>query len=230
MNLLNRATFTISGLLVAAFLMTGCSDGVFTGQVEKNKPPEVWLSSGPVENDTTSYQVHFYWSGWDPDGEIAYFEFFVADGDPIGFSPADTAEIDNWTRTNAFDSIFKVTADEFVGEYADNPLYTIYDKTHTFFIRAIDLQGLRSAPAVLSFTAWTLAPFVEIERPEGMGRTYSTVITFGWTGRDPIDSPSNSQNPDSIRFLYSQVVDPDGIYNPTFQIIDDMNDSPERYE
>ena len=70
----------ISGIVLyvaaaLAVVLEGCSDGVITGRIHTNQAPEVWLSSGPVENDTTSYQVHFYWSGWDPDGELAGFEF-----------------------------------------------------------------------------------------------------------------------------------------------------------
>lgn len=215
---------------LAVLVCTGCSDGLYTGQRKENLPPEVWLSSGPVESDTTSYKVHFYWSGWDPDGEISHFEFVVVDGDPIGFSPADTTGLDKWTVTTGYDSVLSVSADSFPHPYLPNPLYTIYDRTHTFFIRAVDLEGKRSEPATRSFTAWTLAPVTIIERPEGSSRTYSTVITFGWTGRDPIDSPANVQNPDSIRYMYSQVVDHDGIYNPLFPIIDDINENPEHYE
>jgi hypothetical protein len=225
----------ISGILLyaaaaLAVVLAGCSDGVITGQIHTNQAPEVWLSSGPVENDTTSYQVHFYWSGWDPDGELAGFEFVVAKGDPIGFSPADTAGLDKWTKTTSFDSIFRVAADGSPRPYPPNSLYTVFDRTHTFFIRAVDLEGKRSEPATRSFTAWTLAPLVDIKAPAGASTTYSTVITFRWDGRDPIDSPSNSQSPDSVRYLYSQVVTPENIYDPSFLIIDHLNANPEFYE
>ncbi|MBU8922154.1 MAG: hypothetical protein KOO63_10090 [Bacteroidales bacterium] len=225
-----RATVIALTVAAIASLVTGCSDGVFTGEKESNQPPVVWLSSGPVENDTTSYQVHFYWSGWDPDGEIDHFEFVITDGDPIGISIQDTMGIGKWTRTAVFDSVFRVTADSYVGGYEPNPLYSVFDMSHTFFLRAVDLDGMRSAAAEISFTAWTLAPLVEIERPLGSGRTYSNVITFGWTGRDPIDSPSNSQKPDSIRYMYTQVITPEGIYDPAFQIVDHLNEDPEFYE
>ncbi len=225
-----RAIMVALMVTAAVVLVTGCSDGAYTGKKVTNQPPVVWLSSGPVENDTTSYQVHFYWSGWDPDGEIDYFEFVVTDGDPIGISIQDTMGIDKWTKTSTYDSIFRVTADSYVGDYEPNPLYSVFDKSHTFFLRAVDLDGLRSEAAEISFTAWTLAPLVEIEFPVGSGRTYSNVITFGWTGKDPIDSPANSQNPDSIRYLYSQVMTPDGIYDPSFRIVDHMNEHPDFYE
>lgn len=225
--LLSATTILFAGTLA---LLGGCSEGVFTGTPETNRAPEIWLSSGPVEGDTTGYQVHFYWSGWDPDGEIDYFEFVVVEGDPIGFSPADTAGLDKWTRTTVHDSTFRVPADANPRPWEVNELYTRYDRTHTFFIRAVDLEGKRSPPADRSFTAWTLAPTVQIERPVGVTRTYSTVITFGWTASDPIDSPSNTQDPDSIRYLWSQVINKEGIYDPSFMFIEDMNENPEDYE
>ncbi len=224
------------GALMSALLFTGCSEGLFTGTPDTNKQPEVWLSSGPVEGDTTGYQVHFYWSGWDPDGEIDYFESCVAEGSAplgIGFNPADTADADNWISTNAHDSIFRVTADESPRAYEpDNPnsIYTRYDKTHTLFLRAVDLEGKKSVVAYRSFTAWTIAPICFIDQPPPGTTTYSTVITFRWTANDPIDSPSNSQDPDSIRYMYSQVVDKQGIYRPEFLIIDDLNANPQDYE
>ena len=221
------AAAVVIGLLGLA---AGCSNNVFTGTYESNKLPEVWLSSGPVEGDTTGYQVHFYWGGWDPDGEIDFFEFIVAAGDPIGFDPADTTGLDKWIRTASYDSVIRVSADENPRPYEENDLYTLYDKTHTLFIRGVDMQGLRSEVVSRSFTAWTLAPFVQITHPEGTNRTYSNVITFRWEGRDPIDSPSNYQHPDSVRILWSQVVTHEGIYDETFNIILDMNENPEYYE
>ena len=224
----------IASLVSAAALMwlgmAGCSGEVFTGESKTNRAPEVWLSSGPVEGDTTGYQVHFYWGGWDPDGEIDHFEFVIADGDPIGFNPADTAGLDAWTATSSYDSVFRVSADVNPQPYEPNDLYTKYDRTHTLFLRGVDMQGKRSEVATRSFTAWTLAPFATITHPQGVSRSYSQVITFKWEGRDPIDSPSNFQTPDSIRYMYTRVVRPSGIYDPTFQIIDDLNDNPGRYE
>lgn len=230
MKLLHSPEIVIFVLVIFVALCMGCSDGLFTGEESKNLPPEIWLSSGPVENDTISYMIHFYWSGWDPDGEIDFFEFVITDGHPVGFAMADTQGVDKWTRTCTFDSIFKVSADSFPRPYDDDPLYTVYDQTHTFFIRAVDMEGIRSKAANISFTAWTLAPVIKIDRPKGSVRTYSTVITFGWTGKDPIDSPTNFQDPDSIRCLYYQVLNHENIYDPTFMIIDDMNENPEWYE
>jgi len=220
----------VAACMALLAIAAGCSNSVFTGDYNKNKAPEVWLSSGPVEGDTTSYQVHFYWGGWDPDGEIDHFEFTVVDGDPIGFDPSDTTGLDKWFFTFSYDSVIKVTADDDPRPWKENILYTKYDKTHTLFLRGVDMLGKRSDVVYRSFTAWTLAPYVQITHPLGTVRTYSNVITFRWEGRDPIDSPTNYQTPDSIRYLWSQVADHEGIYNPTFNIILDLNLNPEWYE
>ncbi len=223
------------GALLSLILLAGCSEGLYTGDADNNSAPQVWLSSGPVDGDTTGYQVHFYWSGWDPDGEISHFEFcIVASGiSGIGFNPADTSGADKWYSTNVHDSTFRVVADENPRAYEpDNPnsIYTRYDKTHTLFMRAVDLRGKGSEVVHRSFTAWTIAPICFIEQPPVGTNTYSTVITFRWTARDPVDSPSNSQDPDSIRYLISQVVNREGIYQQDFLIIDTLNAYPQDYE
>ena len=68
--LLSTATISI---LLTMMLLIGCSEDVFIGTQKTNQSPEIWLSSGPVEGDTIGYQVHFYWGGWDPDGEVTRF-------------------------------------------------------------------------------------------------------------------------------------------------------------
>ncbi|MBN1884483.1 MAG: hypothetical protein JW876_03025 [Candidatus Krumholzibacteriota bacterium] len=234
-----RTLKTAAGLfLLIVALLAGCSEE-FTGDPDENIPPEIWLSSGPVEGDTTGYQVHFYWSGWDPDGEIEFFEFVVAEVLPGGFNPEDTTGLDKWIRTTVHDSVIRVPANENPSPY--NPtdpgdsIFVRYDLTHTFFIRAVDQQGNRSKPAHRSFTAWTIAPFATITAPVSNNpespQNYSTVITFRWEGRDPIDSKSNSQDPDSIRYILSKKIKPDGTYDGTAaNIVGLFNRYPAAYE
>jgi hypothetical protein len=227
----------LAAAVVLAMFLGGC-ESKFSPIPVQNLPPEVWLSSGPVEGDTTGYQVHFYWGGWDPDGEVKQYEFVVVDGDKTvgyGFNPADTTGLDKWTKTAAHDSTFKVTADDRKRtENLSGATYTRYDRTHTFFVRAIDLQGKRSEPQSRSFTAWTLAPYVNIDQPalpgSGTVATLSRVIKFKWTGRDPIDDPNNIQEPDSIRYLYTQLINNQGQYDASFDAIGDLNANPSRYE
>lgn len=229
----NLLSSVIIALTLIAIFLYGCSEDVFIGDPRTNKAPEVWLSSGPVENSVTSYQVHFYWGGWDPDGEIDYFEFVVVDGDTttgFGFDQADTTGIDKWTRTYSHDSTFSVTADDSMStEEINNNLYSRYQRTHTFFLRGVDLEGKRSDAVTRSFTAWTLAPYVYINRPP-LNDVYSRVISFEWVGYDPVDDPSNTQDPDSVRYLWSLLVDTNGVYNRGFDMVLDLNENPWRYE
>ena len=222
--------------VVAAFAVFFGCDKSFIGPAAQNKAPEVWLSSGPVEGDTTGYQVHFYWGGWDPDGEVKNFEFVVADGNPIGFKQEDTTGLDKWTTTSLHDSVYRVTAnDTFRQVVISGNHYTRYDKTHTFFLRAVDLEGKRSEPVYRSFTAWTLAPFAQITLPHApvpadkVGQL-GKVIKFEWKGTDPIDSPDNTQDPDSVRYMYHRVDSPGFGYKPSFDIVADLNRNPLRYE
>ena len=228
---------SLCGAALAIFIgLFGCSEDTMTGAGTENRSPEVWLSSGPVEGTTTGYQVHFYWGGWDPDGEIRSFEFVVVDGFPLGFHREDTSGIDKWSKTSAFDSVFKVTANDSAEEIAyGNYSYTRYSKAHTFFIRAVDLNGRRSDPVYRSFTAWTLAPFVEITMPRPPSDRNATVslgkvIRFEWRATDPIDSPDNIQDPDSIRYLYHRVDSPGYGYKSDFDMVLDLNENPWRYE
>jgi hypothetical protein len=234
-----RPTFLIYSALVVLALFSfflGC-EKTFIGPAEQNKAPEVWLSSGPVEGDTTGYQVHFYWGGWDPDGEVAKYEFDVVDGDPYGFDPQDTTGLDKWLTTTVHDSVFRVsTSDTFRKVIIDGDLYTRYDKTHTFFIRAVDVEGKRSEAVYRSFTAWTLSPIVTItvpvapKNPEINLQSLGKVVNFQWKGVDPIDSPDNTQDPDSIRYLYHRVDSPGFGYYAKFNITNDLNKNPWRYD
>jgi hypothetical protein len=222
-------------MLAAVVSFFGC-EKTFIGPAERNKSPEVWLSSGPVEGDTTGYRVHFYWGGWDPDGEVSKYEFVFVDGHPYGFNAEDTTGLAKWTQTSIHDSLFPVAANDTSWEVRiSGNRYTRYDMTHTFFIRAIDLEGKRSEPVYRSFTAWTLAPYVIITRPTApvpagkVGRL-GRVVKFEWEGIDPIDSPGNVQVPDSIRYMCHRVDSPGGGYDASFDIIDDLNRNPWRYE
>ena len=225
-------------LMIAVFAFIFGCEKTFIGLPEQNTSPEVWLSSGPVEGTTTGYQVHFYWGGWDPDGEVSSYEFVVVDGFPFGFNHEDTTGLDKWTKTALHDSIYRVSVDD--ASSLDDTLwngytYTRYSKSHTFFIRAVDLEGRRSDPVYRSFTAWTLAPYIEITMPRPPGDLNATVslgkiIKWEWRGTDPIDSPDNIQDPDSIRYMYHRVVTPTGADSVGFDIVLDLNENPWRYE
>ena len=183
----------------ALVLFFGCNEDIYTGQMKQNVKPLIHLTNGPLEGDTIQYRVHFYWLGYDDDGTIDHYEVSLVDGDPFGFNPADTAGPDKWTSTISTDSLLIVTANEYDTTVTINySLYARYDKTHTFFVRAIDNRGDVSEVAYRSFTAYTLAPGMNITFPTnpmpGSSQFLANVVTFIWQGKDPIDMPWNYQD------------------------------------
>jgi hypothetical protein len=205
----------------------GCDESVFIGDRALNQPPTVRLTGGPPAGDTTSYQIKFSWMGNDPDGTVDRYEYAMCDGSPGGFNPADTTGLDAWTTIHSTDSTFAFSADENGEEVTVgvNRYSTYCRKVHTFFVRAVDDKGTRSAAAYRSFTASTLAPYAVIETPRnafpGREQQLPSLVRFTWKGEDPIDDPWNVQEPESIRYFLSPY---------TLSIIDNMNNHPEDFE
>jgi len=216
---------TISAFVILTFIL-GCSEDVFIGTLKKNQPPTIRITNGPIEGDSVVYRVHFYWIGNDPDGRVNYYEYVFAEGDPIGFDPADTTGLDKWFKTTSKDSIFKLMTEEYDSTItiSNNP-YARFSKVYTFFIRAVDDRGARSLPAYRSFTAQNLAPHAFIIHPKnpipGHSQFLGMRVKFIWEGKDPIDVPWNYQDVDSIRHMC--------IRFSGFSI-DELNKYPERYE
>lgn len=223
-----RKRFLITFLAPAAALLAafGCGEDTYLGDYRLNSVPVVKLTSGPVEGDTVSYRISFSWIGNDRDGTVEFYEFVLCTGDPIGFDPADTTGIDKWTRTFATDSTFGFAADEFDGDVTiGQNHYSRYQKTHTFFIRAVDDRGGCSEPVYRSFTAQTLAPFAIIEAPRnpfpGQAQVVPPVVQFKWYAEDPIDTPWNVREADSTRFLL--------VMNAS-SAITELNENPAAFE
>lgn len=210
-----------------AVLFLGCTEDAYFDMGNENQSPTVRLTNGPLEGDTTLYQVHFYWVGYDPDGIVERFEYVVVTGDPVGFDPADTTGLDKWIKTDKSDLVFKVSADSMGRNVTiDNNPYTLYKRTHTLFVRAVDDDGLSSRAAFRSFTAFTLAPHIFINEPlqinPGSSVQYlGPIIHFRWEGKDPLDSPWNYQEVDSIRYLYTRY---------SGFILDRLNENPELFD
>lgn len=69
-------------------------------------------------------------------------------------------------------------------------------------------------------------PVAVIDQPtlQGPGvQTYGWTVMFQWHC-EPLCRPIY------VRYLYCQVTDPDGVYDPDFDIIRDLNENPWRYE
>ena len=216
----------ICAALLAVALFSACSENLYNETDYVNKPPTIQLVHGPEQEYITVYQVHFYWMGYDTDGCVEHYEYVFTSGDPIGFDPADTTGLNKWTSTDLTDIEFTVSADEMdtTITIAYNT-YARFRKTHTFFVRAVDDKGMRSEATYRSFTAFTLAPsiFITEPPPEPTVDTQflTPVIIFKWEGKDPIDSPWNYQEVDSVRYMYSMYYG---------RLMEDLNKRPEMFD
>jgi len=220
--------------MVIAAQFWGCSDegGVGLG----NQPPTVWLSSAPPEGSVSAYTIHLFWGGWDPDGEIEHYEYVITNNETGVFDPADTTSTPGdykWSRVDANDSTFTFSADlipdssaiDFDGGHSPEE----FRRSHTFFIRAVDTDGLRSdTPAYRSFTARTLSPtvFVTIPVPSGLNPAeFPPVATFKWTATDYIDNVAQVQDPADVRHILIPV--PEQEWDSTLAYIRDHPAAPE---
>ncbi len=194
--------------------LAGCGDEPIQGDFVSNQPPETDVTSTPPVFGQTSFTVSFSWKGRDPDSEIAGFEWRISNNGADGIvDQADTLEsILPWSFTTAAESTFVVSAenDSFSMDTSDprqGPDDYRFWQTHTFFIRAVDNEGMKDpTPAMVSFTATTLSPTISIDVPVASAFnscvSAARVLTFGWTAVDP-DVASNE--PAEVRYLLKRV-------------------------
>jgi hypothetical protein len=192
-----------TAIFLLVVLIAGCGPDNPAGIYKENQPPDVWLAIGPPEGSVTDYRVHLYWGGWDPDGEISYFEWTLTDNRTGVFNPADTTGSDKWQRIRSSDSLFVAAADLVADSLSFDSGYRFeFRRSHTFFIRAVDDKGACSSkPVYRSFTSSTVSPEVYISTPRRTGVSPAimpSVITFEWIARD---SDSEKQEPDSVRWI-----------------------------
>jgi hypothetical protein len=189
-------------LLAFAAVLAACSDHGTEGTAKPNQPPTVWLSAGPPEGSLSTYRVKLFWGGWDPDGEIKRFEYLISDNKTDVFQPSDTAGV-RWRPVTGNDSTFAFTADHELDTLNTQHTVTTFTRSHTFFIRAVDRQGLRSRqPAYRSFTSQTLSPDIFVSVPMRNGFNpgeVPAITTFRWHATDP-DYPEDPQDPDSVQW------------------------------
>jgi hypothetical protein len=200
-------------------VLAGCSDSGGGDPID-NLAPNVWLSSAPPEGTTEKYTVHLYWGGWDPDGEIAYYEYAITDNETGTFDPADTTrvgDVNPWRKVVANDSVFTFSAD-ILAEPNTTKMVSEFKRSHTFFVRAVDGHGMPSRePAYRSFTSRTLSPEVTIQVPRRSGLNPALVpaiTTFRWVAQDYVDNLLTPQDPDSVQWAlvsagagYTQTID-----------------------
>lgn len=162
-------------LLPALLLGSAGCGSKKSGSLAPNAPPETFLHvQGPV--DTVSHQVHLYWNGSDPDGEVRAFELRLLNAS----RPADS----QWVRVPAgsggvFDSLVTVYAP---GGITDA----------VFEVRAVDDAGAADpTPAREDFTVTNDEPVVVFTNvPAPTDSTYGSA-TVSWRIEDQ-DSRSTS--------------------------------------
>src|SRR6266576_714676 len=80
----------------ALVLASSCSKDKTTFDLRHGLDPQTELTYAPLQYDTTTFRVHFYWSGYDNDGEVVRFHFAVDD---------DTLRpVTQWRATTAKDT------------------------------------------------------------------------------------------------------------------------------
>lgn len=212
----------------------GCTSQ-FSGTTVDNQPPEVWLSAAPPEGSTSGYTIQFFWGGFDPDGKISHYEYVISDNRTGVFDPADTTGVDKWRRVFANESTFVMTADV-LADSSDTDFETlrsvVFERAHTFFLRAVDERGLASVPVYRSFTATTLSPTVDVLVPKRLGLTPTAlppIATFRWVARDPIDGSGQSQDPDSVRWILVSTKSFDDDFDRTINYVRKNPAAPEWY-
>ena len=203
-----RTSIAVFLVVAAAAFVGGCADDQFVGTGKDNQPPQVWLSSAPPEGSVSNYTLHLFWGRWDPDGEIARYEYAITNNEEGVFDPADTTGADKWRRVYSNDSTFTFTADVLSDSSQIDPenLTPVdFIRTHTFFIRAVDEKGLASVkPAYRSFTSRTLSPVVDILIPRQVAYNpaeIAPIATFSWIARDYVSNEREVQDPDSVRWI-----------------------------
>lgn len=192
----------LASLVPLAIQLGGCTTTEREGERLDNQPPRVWLSSAPPEGTTEKYTIRMFWGGWDPDGEISYYEYKITNNEGNTFVSADTAG--PWDPVYGNDSTFTFTADLPADSTNDSQTVAEFVRSHTFFIRAVDEEGMRSLePVHRSFTARTLSPrvFVDIPRRNGLNpASVPPISTFRWTATDFVSDLLSPQAPDSVQY------------------------------
>jgi hypothetical protein len=229
---MNRYRHLVWGAAMGAVIAFGaCASDTIDGEHATNQAPSVWLAAAPPEGSTGTYTVQLFWGGWDPDGEIAKYEYLVTDNVTGVFNPADTVDVP-WNPVVGNDSTFTFSADSLQD---DNPSSqkAIFARSHTFFIRAVDQEGLRSRePAYRSFTSRTISPEVRITVPRAeLGITPADmppISTISWIATDYVNDEFTKQDPESVQWALVSTVG-HGDYASTIQYLRENPAAPEWY-
>ncbi len=161
-----KIAISLAGMVFILGLI-GCSTNTdLSGSLVPNSRPDTRLTGQPPTLLEAGFKVEFHWTGSDPDGRVAGYQWKISNNGVDGISPRDTltrdpltgAEIHPWHFTTATDTSFFVLADQedFPGDPED---YERSFRTHSLFVRTVDDKGgVDPSPALISFTSTTLVP------------------------------------------------------------------------
>jgi len=216
------------GLILGVLSIGACASDEIDGVKSTNQAPNVWLAAAPPEGSVGSYTVQLYWGGWDPDGEIAYYEYLITDNTTGVFDPDDTTGV-AWDPVYGNDSTFVFSADSLAENAVDQT--ALFSRSHTFFIRAVDEAGLRSnEPAHRSFTSTTISPEVRITTPAAiLGLTPADIppiSTITWEAVDYVNDDNSTQEPDSVQWAMVSTI-PYGGYAQTIAYLRTAASAPD---
>jgi hypothetical protein len=132
----NRSRFILL-ILSLPIIWTGCRDEL-TGE-DRNRAPETYLVGAPRFNEAGYYINHLFWSGFDPDGRVDYFEVTLTDS-------AGNLDEAVWHRTYRADSLVRFPVGGETG--------TAQVLHNRFYVRAVDDRGrVDPEPAWVLFLA-----------------------------------------------------------------------------
>jgi hypothetical protein len=169
-----------------------------------NQRPSVLITGGIVaippeqnQRDSVGYAVEILWTGWDQDGIIDHYQYTVDVPDDL-LDQVDNAEDTGiaWVDTTAFRASFVFQTpeqDSLLGEPIER-----FRGDHTFYVRAVDNEGLVSKADYINFTATNVTPKTRITVPSAASG--ADVLTVGrqfniaWEGLDP-DNPDPARQP-----------------------------------
>ena len=138
--------------------LSGCSER-HPSEPLPNQPPETFLAlmpDGALRRTVSQQSIH--WWGVDPDGFVAGYFFSL---DSV-----------HWTYTTKTDSLFTFRLNRL-------------DTTYSFFVSAIDNEGLRDPnPASLRYPIQNSPPSVSYLLTSTVPESTYTVATFQWLGTD----------------------------------------------
>lgn len=133
-------------------LVGGCREQS-TAPIDRNQPPETFITSAPGDSQTNFYRVDIHWWGSDYDGMVSGFDVAVTESLP-------TVDQIQWHRTLRSDSILSFPVEETREVFG-----------HRFYVRAIDNEGkVDPSPCWIFFGAKdNISPSVHFIESVGVG-------------------------------------------------------------